>query len=109
METKAIVRGVRLSCDKGRLVADLIRGKKVDQALNILAYTQKKAAGIVKKALESAIANAEHNDGADIDELKVTSIYVEQGTTLKRFTARAKGRGNRISKPTCHIYVTVGN
>ena len=109
METKAIVRGVRLSCDKGRLVADLIRGKKVDQALNILEFTQKKAAGIIKKALESAIANAEHNDGADIDALKVTSIYVEQGTTLKRFTARAKGRGNRISKPTCHIYVTVGN
>lgn len=109
METKAIVRGVRLSVDKGRLVADLIRGKKVDQALNILAFTQKKAAGIVQKALESAIANAEHNDGADIDELKVTSIYVEQGATLKRFSARAKGRGNRISKPTCHIYLTVGN
>ena len=109
METKAVVRGVRLSCDKGRLVADMIRGKKVDQALNILTFTQKKAAGIIKKALESAIANAEHNDGADIDELRVTSIYVEQGATLKRFTARAKGRGNRISKPTCHIYVTVGN
>jgi len=109
METKAIVRGVRLSCDKGRLVADLIRGKKVDQALNILAFTQKKAAVIIKKALESAIANAEHNDGADIDELKVTSIYVEQGATLKRFSARAKGRGNRISKPTCHIFVSVGN
>ena len=109
METKAIVRGVRLSADKGRLVADLVRGKKVDQALNILAFTQKKAAGIVKKSLESAIANAEHNDGADIDELKITSIYIEQGSTLKRFSARAKGRGNRISKPTCHIYVTVGN
>ena len=109
METKASVRGVRLSVDKGRLVADMIRGKKVDQALNILNFTQKKAAGIVKKALESAIANAEHNDGADIDELKVTSIYVEQGATLKRFSARAKGRGNRISKPTCHVYVTVGN
>ncbi len=109
METKAVVRGVRLSCDKGRLVADMIRGKKVDQALNILNFTQKKAAGIIKKALESAIANAEHNDGADIDELRVTSIYVEQGATLKRFSARAKGRGNRISKPTCHIYVTVGN
>ncbi|MDQ5904547.1 MAG: large subunit ribosomal protein [Pseudomonadota bacterium] len=109
METSAIVRGVRLSVDKGRLVADLIRGKKVDQALNILTFTQKKAAGIVKKALLSAIANAEHNDGADIDELKVKTIHVEQGTTLKRFTARAKGRGNRISKPTCHIYVTVGN
>ena len=109
METKASVRGVRLSVDKGRLVADLIRGKKVDQALNILSFTPKKAAGIVRKALESAIANAEHNDGADIDELKVTSVYVEQGATLKRFSARAKGRGNRISKPTCHIYVTVGN
>src|SRR3989344_4613206 len=108
-ETRAVLRGVRLSVDKGRLVADLIRGKKVDQALNILNFTQKKAAGIVKKVLESAIANAEHNDGADIDELKVKTIYVEQGTTLKRFTARAKGRGNRISKPTCHVYVTVGN
>jgi large subunit ribosomal protein L22 len=109
METKSIVRGVRLSSDKGRLVADLIRGKKVDQALNILAFTPRKAAAIIKKALESAIANAEHNDGADIDELKVKSIYVEQGATLKRFRARAKGRGNRISKGTCHIYVTVGN
>ena len=109
METRSIVRGVRLSVDKGRLVADLIRGKKVDQALNILAFTQKKAAGIVKKALESAIANAEHNDGADIDELKVKSIYVEQGAILKRFSARAKGRGNSICKPTAHIYITVGN
>ena len=109
METRAIVRGVRLSADKGRLVADLIRGKRVDQAFNLLNFTQKKAAGIVRKALEYAVANAEHNDGADIDELKVTSIYVEQGATLKRFSARAKGRGNRISKGTCHIYVTVGN
>ncbi|MCC7150898.1 MAG: 50S ribosomal protein L22 [Rubrivivax sp.] len=109
METKASVRGVRLSVDKGRLVADMIRGKKVDQALNILTFTPKKAAGIIKKALESAVANAEHNDGADIDALKVTSIYVEQGATLKRSSARAKGRGNRISKPTCHIFVSVGN
>ena len=109
METRSIVRGVRLSADKGRLVADLVRGKKVDQALDILAFTPKKAALIIRKALESAIANAEHNDGADIDELKVKTIYVEQGTTLKRFSARAKGRGNRISKGTCHIYVTVGN
>jgi large subunit ribosomal protein L22 len=108
-ETRAVVRGVRLSADKGRLVADLVRGRSVAQAITILDFTQKKAAGIVKKALESAIANAEHNDGADIDELKVKSIYVEQGTVLKRFSARAKGRGNRISKPTCHIYVTVGN
>ena len=109
METKAVLRGVRLSVDKGRLVADMIRGRSVAQALNILAFTPKKAAGIVKKALESAIANAEHNDGADIDELKVKSICVEQGATLKRFAARAKGRGNRISKPTCHIFVTVGD
>lgn len=108
METNAILRGVRLSAQKGRLVADLVRGKTVDQALNILAFSPKKGAGIVKKVLESAIANAEHNNGADIDSLKVTSIHVEQGAVLKRFTARAKGRGNRISKPTCHIYVTVG-
>jgi large subunit ribosomal protein L22 len=109
METKASVRGVRLSVDKGRLVADLVRGKKVDHAIQILTFTPKKAALIVRKAVESAVANAEHNDGADIDELKIKSIYVEQGATLKRFSARAKGRGNRISKPTCHIYVTVGN
>jgi large subunit ribosomal protein L22 len=109
METNAIVRGVRLSCDKGRLVADMIRGKRVDLALNILTFSPQKAAVIIKKCLESAIANAEHNDGADIDELKVKTIYVEQGATLKRFSARAKGRGNRISKPTCHVYVTVGN
>ena len=109
METKASVRGVRLSVDKGRLVADMVRGKPVDKALDILSFTPKKAAGIIRKALASAIANAEHNDGADIDELKVKSIYVEQGATLKRSMARAKGRGNSISKPTCHIYVTVGN
>jgi large subunit ribosomal protein L22 len=109
METKASVRGVRLSVDKGRLVADMVRGKPVDKALDILSFTPKKAAGIIRKALASAIANAEHNDGADIDELKVKSIYVEQGATLKRSSARAKGRGNSISKPTCHIYVTVGN
>ena len=109
METRATLRGVRLSVDKGRLVADLIRGKKVDQALNILQFTQKKAAVIIKKVLESAIANAEHNDGADIDELKVKTIFVEKGMVLRRFAARAKGRGNRIVKPTCHIFLTVGN
>lgn len=108
METKAILRGVRLSAQKGRLVADLVRGRRVDQALNVLAFSPKKGAKIIRKVVESAIANAEHNDGADIDALKVKTIYVEEGTTLKRFTARAKGRGNRISKPTCHIYVTVG-
>ena len=108
-ETKSIVRGVRLSSDKGRLVADMIRGKKVDQALNILTFTPRKAAGIIKKALESAIANAEHNDGADIDALKVKSIMVERGMFLKRFQARAKGRGNRVLKHTCHIFITVGD
>ena len=109
IETTASARGVRLSVDKGRLVADMIRGRPVDQALNILRFTPKKAALIVRKVVESAVANAEHNDGADIDELKVKTTYVEQGATLKRFAARAKGRGNRISKPTCHIFVTVGN
>lgn len=108
METTAIVRGVRLSAQKGRLVADLVRGKPVDKALNILSFTQKKAAGIIRKALDSAIANAEHNNGADIDELRVTSIYVEKAT-LRRFSARAKGRGARIDKQICHIYVTVGD
>jgi len=109
METKAILRGVRLSAQKGRLVADQIRGKSVEQALNILAFSPKKGAKIIKKVVESAIANAEHNDGADIDALKVTTIHVEEGQTLKRFTARAKGRGNRILKPTCHVFVTVGD
>ena len=109
METKSILRGVRLSDQKGRLVADQIRGKPVDQALNILAFSPKKGAEIMKKVLESAIANAEHNDGADIDALKVKTIYVEKGPVLKRFTTRAKGRGNRIVKTTCHIYVTVGD
>jgi large subunit ribosomal protein L22 len=109
METQAKLYGVRLSAQKGRLVADLIRGKPVDKALSILAFSPKKGAAIIKKVLESAIANAEHNDGADIDELLVKTIMVEQGTVLKRFQARAKGRGNRISKPTCHIFVTVGD
>ncbi|MFT3736077.1 MAG: 50S ribosomal protein L22 [Rhodocyclaceae bacterium] len=108
METNAILRGVRLSAQKGRLVADLVRGKPVDQALNILAFSPKKGATIIKKVLESAIANAEHNDGADIDALKIKTIHVEKATSLKRFTARAKGRGNRIEKQTCHIFVTVG-
>lgn len=109
MKTSAVLRGVRLSAQKGRLVADQIRGLPVDKALNILTFSPKRGAAIIRKVLESAIANAEHNDGADIDELKVTTIYVERGSSLKRFTARAKGRGNRITKPTCHIYVTVGD
>jgi large subunit ribosomal protein L22 len=109
MQVSAILRGTRLSSQKARLVADLVRGKRVDQALNILTFSPQKAAFTIKKVLESAIANAEHNEGADIDELMVKTIYVDQGPTLKRFTARAKGRGNRISKPTCHITVTVGD
>ena len=109
MKTSAVLRGVRLSAQKGRLVADQIRGLPVDKALNILTFSPKKGAAIIRKVLESAIANAEHNDGADIDELKVATIHVERGPSLKRFTARAKGRGNRITKPTCHIYVTVGD
>jgi len=109
METRAVLRGVRLSSQKGRLVADQIRGLPVDKALNLLTFSPKKGAAIIKKVLESAIANAEHNDGADIDELKVKTICVEKGTVLKRFTARAKGRGNRIVKPTCHVFLTVGN
>ena len=108
METRAILRGVRLSDQKGRLVADQIRGLPVDKALSILTFSPKKGAEIIKKVLESAIANAEHNDGADIDELKVKTIYVEKGMVLKRFTARAKGRGNRIIKPTCHVFLSVG-
>ena len=109
METKAILRGARMSAQKGLLVADLIRGKPVDQAMSILTYTPKKGAVIMKKVLESAIANAEHNDGADIDTLKVKTIYVERGMFLKRFQARAKGRGNRVLKHTCHIFITVGD
>ena len=109
METQAILRGVRLSAQKGRLVADMIRGKPVEQALNVLTFSPKKAAKIVKKVLESAIANAEHNDGADIDELKVTTVHVEKGASLRRFDARAKGRGVSIEKQTCHNYVKVGN
>jgi large subunit ribosomal protein L22 len=109
MEVSAILRGTRLSAQKGRLVADQIRGLPVDRALNILAFSPKKGATVIKKVLESAIANAEHNEGADIDTLKVKTIYVDKGPSLKRFTARAKGRGNRIEKQTCHITVTVGD
>ncbi len=109
METRAILRSARISAQKGRLVADMIRGQPVDRALSILAFTPKKGAAIIKKLLESAIANAEHNDGADIDALKVKSVLVERGSFLKRFQARAKGRGNRVLKHTCNIYVTVGD
>jgi large subunit ribosomal protein L22 len=109
METRAILRGVRLSAQKGRLVADMIRGKRVDKAIDILAFSPKRGAALMKKLLESAIANAEHNDGADIDALKVKTVHVERGTYLRRFQARAKGRGARVQKYTCHIYLTVGD
>ena len=109
MQTQAKLYGVRLSAQKGRLVADQVRGLPVDKALDVLAFSPKKGARLIKKVLESAIANAEHNDGADVDELKVATIMVEKGTVLKRFHARAKGRGNRIVKPTCHIFVTVSD
>jgi large subunit ribosomal protein L22 len=109
METKASVRGVRVSAQKGRLVADMVRGLPVEKALNVLTFSPKKSAHIIKKVLESAIANAEHNDGADIDELKVKTIYVEEGASLRRFRARAKGRGAKIEKQTSHVFLTVGN
>ena len=109
MKVSAVLRGTHMSAQKGRLVADQIRGLPVDKALNILAFSPKKGANVIKKVLESAIANAEHNEGADIDELKVAVITVDQGPSMKRFMARAKGRGNRINKQTCHIVVTVGD
>ena len=109
METTATLRGVRLSAQKGRLVADQIRGLPVARALDLLAFSPKKGAKIIRKLLESAIANAEHNEGADVDELKVRTIYLDKATSLRRFTARAKGRGNVILKQTCHIHVTVGD
>ena len=109
MRVSAQLNNARLSAQKCRLVADLIRGLSVDQALNTLTFSPKKGAELIKKVLESAIANAEHNEGADIDTLKVTSIYVDKGPSLKRFSARAKGRGNRIEKQTCHITLSVGN
>ncbi len=109
MRVSAVLKNARVSAQKARLVADLIRGKSVDQALNILTFSPKKSADLLKKLLESAIANAEHNEGADIDTLKVTTVYVDKGASLKRFTARAKGRGNRIEKQTCHVTLVVGN
>lgn len=107
MATKATLKYARLSPQKMRLVADQIRGLPVDRALNILTFSNKKGAEIVKKVLESAIANAEHNDGADIDELKVSSIYVDVGPTLKRLRPRARGRADRLIKRMSHLTVTV--
>ncbi|MBA1148908.1 50S ribosomal protein L22 [Ectothiorhodospiraceae bacterium WFHF3C12] len=107
METAAKLRFSRVTPQKARLVADQIRGLPVGSALQTLEFSPKKAARIVKKVLESAIANAEHNEGADIDELRVAKIYVDEGPVLKRIQARAKGRANRILKRTSHITVTV--
>lgn len=107
MATLASHRNANMSAQKARLVANQIRGMKVEQALNLLTFSNKKAAVLIKKVLDSAIANAEHNDGADIDELKVSSIYVDEAATQKRMRARAKGRGDRILKRSCHITVTV--
>jgi large subunit ribosomal protein L22 len=109
MEVSAKLKNAGLSAQKGRLVADQIRGKSVEQALQVLSFSTKKAAQIMKKLLESAIANAENNEGADIDELKVKTVYVDEGRTMKRIQARAKGRANRILKRSSHITVTVSD
>ena len=109
MQTQAILKFARLSPQKGRLVADLIRGKKVDEALNILKFSNQRAAGLIKKVLESAIANAENNNGADVDELKISQILVDGGPVMKRIRPRAKGRADRISKPTSHVTIRVSD
>jgi large subunit ribosomal protein L22 len=109
MQTSAKHRNAKISPQKVRLVADQVRGLPVDKALTLLKFSNQKAADLVSRVLESAIANAEHNDGADIDELKVSTIYVDQGPSMKRMRARAKGRGNRILKRTSHIFVTVAD
>ena len=109
MEVSSILKNADFSAQKGRLVADQIRGKNVENALQFLTYSTKKASRVVKKVLESAIANAEHNEGADIDELKVAKIFVDEGRYQGRYRARAKGRGTRILKRSCHITVTVSD
>jgi len=109
MQVSATLKHARISPQKCRLVADQVRGMPVEKALSVLTFSPKKAAGMMRKVLESAIANAEHNEGADIDELTVAAVYVNEGRTLKRFRARAKGRGTRILKRNSHITVTVGD
>ena len=109
MEVAAKLKGARLSAQKARLVADLVRGKQVEAALDVLTFSTKKGALIVKKVLESAIANAEHNEGLDVDDLKVSHISVDEGPTMKRIKPRAKGRADRIFKRTCHITIKVGD
>ncbi|MBA2654465.1 MAG: 50S ribosomal protein L22 [Gammaproteobacteria bacterium] len=108
-EVAAILKHARISPQKVRLVADQIRGKSVAMASDILTFSNKKAAALIKKVLDSAIANAEHNEGADIDELKVSKIFIDQGPTFKRLHARARGRSDRILKRTCHITVMVSD
>lgn len=107
METVAKLKGAHISAQKARLVADQIRGLSVADALNILSFSPKKGADLIKKVLESAIANAEHNDAADVDELKVSTVFVDEGMTMKRIRPRAKGRADRILKRSCHITVKV--
>lgn len=109
METSATLKGAQLSAQKGRLIVDMVRLQPVEKAIQTLAYTQKKGARLVKKLLESAIANAEQNHGADVDELVVSAVYVNEGATQKRIKSRAKGRANRILKRTCHITVKVSD
>ena len=109
MQTQAVLKFVRLSPLKGRLVADMVRGKKVDEALNILKFSNQRAAGLIKKVLESAIANAENNNGADVDELRVAESFVDGGPVMKRIMPRAKGRADRISKPTSHVTIRVSD
>jgi len=109
MEVAAKLKHAKISAQKVRLVADQVRGKPVEQALQLLAFSPKKAAAIIKKVLESAIANAEHNEGADIDELKVSTIYIDEGPSMRRWRARAKGRVNHIIKRTSHVTVMVGD
>lgn len=109
MQTSAKLRYAHLSAQKGRLVADQIRGLPVERALDVLAFSKKKGAALVKKVLDSAIANAENNEGADIDELKVSAVCVDEGPTMKRIRARAKGRASRILKRTSHITITVAD
>jgi large subunit ribosomal protein L22 len=109
MEVAAKLKYARISPQKCRLIADLVRGQAVGGALQTLAFSPKKAAHIVKKVLESAIANAEHNHGADVDELKISTIFVDEAPSLRRFRARAKGRGARIIKRNSHITVMVSD
>jgi large subunit ribosomal protein L22 len=109
MEVQAKLRGARISAQKARLIADQVRGKPVEEALNLLEFSTKKAAHMVRKVLNSAIANAENNEGADVDDLRVSTVFVDEGMTMKRMRARAKGRGDRIFKRTCHITVKVAD